>query len=123
MTRRRDALFAERVLGCRVNTTASKEPICLCEFRQHSDPERQAAPYNAVRNFTCSLDAAMPGLKKLEKECPHDVHFIRLSTGWLCRLIPDSGEPVEAEAATIEESFVIALLRAAGCSEKEIGDE
>ncbi len=119
--RRLDALFAERVLGCKVSDTGY---ACCCnDSPRHCDDECIGGG-NDLREYTRSLDAAWEGLMKFGWE----VELSRRETTdlWKCRLLFE-GEHRESVSSGVfahpAEALLLACLRAVGVSEEELNAE
>ena len=123
--RRLDALFAERVLGCKVKwwqrAKGDKlEPGCRCNSNSpHGSTDGHGDMDPALAEFTCSLDAAWEGLKR------HGEAFqLRCFKDGTNVAKVDSREGREYGHLSDDhpaEALVLACLRAVGCSEEELG--
>lgn len=148
--RRLDALFAERVLGCKVRrdgwTTANMdwtspearkiggnvplkpaeecEVACGCDGNPHSNHDvtkPDCAESIDLAYYTRSLDAAWSGLAKFG----YEVNFSRLNGAdtWKCYLLFDDEKLSDQQSrcfAHPAEALVLACLRACGVSEEEM---
>jgi len=123
--RRLDALFAERVLGCKVKwwqrAKGDKlEPGCRCNSNSpHGSTDGHGDMDPALAEFTRSLDAAWEGVGNNEIQLGTLPH----GKGWRCYYNPDwqcSGADFTTEADHPAEALVLACLKAIGCTEEDL---
>ena len=131
--RRLDALFAERVLGCKVIQYGG-DPCCGCTIdHPHGDWDNCCEMHHRrLSPYTRSLDAVWEGLYDASGRAESFNRFGAVfSEGW--RVIESTGKPHRDCNAIIghtdtglnwsahpAEALVIACLRAVGVSEEEI---
>ena len=129
--RRLDAMFAERVLECKVRWAQDGyepgEPRCGCANSQHADPSphcctgecRAEGFEDILKPYSSSLTAAWEGIIALNanlqiERYPHGIEMnvdAFLETG---------GHSGDACAGHPAEALVLACLRAKGVSEEEL---
>ena len=122
--RRLDALFAERVLGCKIEYDNDGDPCCRCALdvlaAPHGQHDSDGPFWPEIQCYTRSLDAAWEGVGD---------HEIQLGTDWevkgrwRCYYDPDwqcGGADLTTYGAHPAEALVLACLRAVGCSEEEL---
>ena len=121
--RRLDALFAERVLGCKVLAHEPYEATCGCEEAWGPHVGDRGVGFIA---YTRSLDAAWEGATKIGWE----IEFDRLQDTdlWKVWLLTTNDGGVSgqhfrsgAEHSHPAEALVLACLRACGVGEEELG--
>jgi len=124
MTRKLDALFAERVLGCNVEWV-EVWPRCECGHREHSN-DADSNMDGDLWHYTESLDAAWQGVERTNAET---LTLDRMADEWDCELYGpctyERGEPMSewatsGRAPTPALAIVLACLRAVGVAEQEI---
>jgi len=125
--RRLDALFAEKVLGCKILKDDSGDFVCGCadaiDF-PHGSKDGDGAPiWPEIRAYTRSLDAAWEGMQQLHLDYSENR-----------KIWDDTGDGSKPYGALIEgakgkgfakadhpaEALVLACLRAVGVSEEEL---
>lgn len=125
--RRLDALFAERVSGCKV-----KNGCCACELKKHGIwNEGSMERFGDLPHYTRSLDAAWEGVRPAltpKYWLTGPAHFYL----WFEGMSLESGESkasfgspcgrfnVEAKAMHPAEALVLACLSAVGVTEEEL---
>jgi len=134
--RRLDALFAERVLGCKVNDPGGHvELICTCKrdggnwplgggklFRHGTGPVEGGFLFNHLPSYTRSLDAAWEGAANLRGE----LFSYGIELGWMdglamaTMMFPRDGLRFSASASHPAEALVLACLRAVDVTEEKI---
>ena len=116
--RRLDALFAERVLGCKVDCS-SATPYCDC-----ADPGKHGGDNDGLRlaHYTRSLDAAWEGATHLRGE----LFTYEIGMTWMDGSVrsmirfPRDGVHHHADASHPAEALVLACLRAVGVGESDL---
>ena len=130
MSRRLDALYAERVLGCTPRTYRNPEhgalvgPECGCEDHGHWDERCDRG--SDLPLYSEDLDAAWGGVEKVgwcELSGPHRGAESDGREGYWARVEPCDAaghDSVDVHAVSPALAVVLACLRAVGVSEEEI---
>ena len=121
--RRLDALFAERVLGCKVKLWQRAkgdklEPGCRCNSNSpHGSTDGHGDMDPALAEFTRSLDAAWTGAA--EHFPIIEIHMAPRSVPFHAEVERNGFESMD-DADHPAEALVLSCLRAVGCSEEEL---
>jgi hypothetical protein len=120
--RRLDALFAERVLGCKVRwrELSDGEPECDCAVAAHDVKDERGDAIGRLLPYTRSLDAAWEGAKRGDWFIGVEGPFAD-SNVYLATIHTDCSETgFHEEADHPAEALVLACLRAVGVDESEL---